>query len=79
MTREIMYQALPSLFHTASNEKLVGPGNKAICSHMTSHDMTNGHSSIHTDRTGLKVQTEKDVYVPDDHQFSCHWQPLGWI
>ena len=47
------------LFHTASDKKLMGPGNKTICSHMTSHDMANGHTRIHTDRTGLKGQTEK--------------------
>ena len=56
------------LFHTASAEKQVGPGNKAICSHMTSRDMANGHTGLVPRPLPLKVERGSGVLS----DISCH-------
>ena len=46
----------------------MGPGNKAICSHMTSHDMANGHTSLVPRPFPLKAERGSGVLS----DISCH-------
>ena len=46
---------------TRSRWDLGGCGNKAICSHMTSHDMANGHTSLVPRPLPLKVERGSGV------------------